>query len=75
MLKCNDKIGCLSGIVTRVGESLKGNVARIGESLVGSASLVCVVNKDRYVVFECSDGTFILADNSEFLVIKEYSKQ
>lgn len=49
MFGCKDKIGCLGGNVTRVGESLQGCVARLGASLCGSVSLICTISSDFYL--------------------------
>lgn len=49
MFGCKNKIGCLSGNVTRVGESLQGEIARLGASLYGSVSLICTINSDFYL--------------------------
>lgn len=49
MFGCEDKIGCLSGKVTRVGESLKGSLTKLGESLCGSVSLICTISSDFYL--------------------------
>jgi hypothetical protein len=53
-----------------VGDSLTGGVSRVGDSIRGFVSLVCSVGEEMFEVFECSDGVFILSDDSEFLVVK-----
>lgn len=46
-----NKCGCISAAVGRIGESLSARVGRIGGNLNASISLVCTVSEPKLVVY------------------------
>lgn len=60
MHRDNEYIGCLSGVITKVGNDLTGavslisgelsaSVTRVGKGLSGTISIICTTNRDSYL--------------------------